>query len=62
MYKLEHSIQDKQKAKKVAPTLNRLEEIRDTWKDDFAVNQLLRKKFRHEKKEINEKRVRVVCN
>jgi len=52
MYKLEHGTQDKSKARKKAPTLTRLEEMRDTWKDDFALNQIVRKKFRMEKKDI----------
>ena len=59
MYKLEHNAEDKVKVNKLAPTLTRLEEIRDDWDDDFAVNQLLRKKFRQEKKEINDIKVNI---
>ncbi|XP_066936629.1 coiled-coil domain-containing protein 130 homolog isoform X2 [Clytia hemisphaerica] len=55
MFQLEHNAEDKVKVKKLAPTLTRLEEIRDTWDDDFSVNQKLRKKFRKEKKEIKDK-------
>ena len=57
MFQLEHNAEDKVKVKKLAPTLTRLEEIRDTWDDDFAINQKLRKKFRQEKKEIKKKEV-----
>lgn len=56
MYKLEHEVDDKLKVKKIAPTLTRLEEIRDDWKDDFAVNQLMRKKFRAERKDIQQQK------
>ncbi|XP_065069394.1 coiled-coil domain-containing protein 130 homolog [Rhopilema esculentum] len=56
MFKLEHTIEDKQKAKRSAPTLGKIREIRDVWEDDFAVNQALRKKFREEKKEINKQK------
>ena len=52
MYKLEHESKDSTKSQKVAPTLSRLEEIRHSWNDDFALNQLLRKRFRDEKKEL----------
>ena len=51
MYKLEHESKDATKSQKVAPTLSRLEEIRHSWNDDFALNQLLRNRFRDEKKE-----------
>ena len=60
MFKLEHSIEDKQKAKRAAPTLGKIQEIRDVWEDDFAVNQILRKKFREEKKEINKRKVSIL--
>ncbi|XP_065657713.1 probable splicing factor YJU2B [Hydra vulgaris] len=52
MFKLEHQSTDTSKAKKVAPTLTLLEELREDWSDDFRINQLLREKFRNEKKEI----------
>ena len=56
MFQLEHTAEDKVKVKKLAPTLTRLEEIRDSWDDDFAINQKLRRKFRQEKKEIKEEK------
>ncbi len=58
MYKLEHNILDKQKAKQKAPTLGKLRDIRDVWQDDFGINQALRRKFREEKVQINNKKVR----
>ena len=58
MFKLEHSIEDKQKAKRAAPTINQIKHIRDDWQDDYAINQLLRKKFREEKKDISRQKVR----
>ncbi|MEO0687328.1 MAG: Saf4/Yju2 family protein, partial [Cyanobacteria bacterium J06649_11] len=57
MFNLEHSTEDKVKVSKLAPTLTRLEDIRDKWDDDFAINQKLRKKFRTEKREIQDKEV-----
>jgi len=60
MFALEHNSEDKVKVNKLAPTLTKLEEIRDSWEDDFAINQRLRKKFREEKKEIREKQVCLV--
>lgn len=59
MFKLEHSIEDKQKAKRAAPTINQIKNIRDEWEDDYAISQVLRKKFREEKREISRKKVRV---
>lgn len=57
MFKLEHSIEDKHKAKRAAPTINQIRNIRDEWEDDYAISQILRKKFREEKKEINKQKV-----
>ena len=57
MFNLEHSAEDKVKVSKLAPTLTRLEDIRNSWDDDFAINQKLRRKFRTEKKEIQDKEV-----
>lgn len=59
MYKLEHESKDTKKSQKVAPALSRLEEIRHSWNDDFALNQLLRNRFRDEKKELKSDEVGV---
>ncbi|EDO42521.1 predicted protein, partial [Nematostella vectensis] len=52
MFKLEHGVEDAQKSKKAAPVLHQLQEVQSVWKDDYAANQILRKKFREEKKDI----------
>ncbi|XP_015759660.1 PREDICTED: coiled-coil domain-containing protein 130 homolog [Acropora digitifera] len=52
MYKLEHGVKDQQKSKAVQPTLDQLQEVQSVWKDDYAANQLLRKKFRVQKHEL----------
>eukprot|EP00794_Sanderia_malayensis_P008047 gene8047-8909_t len=57
MFKLEHDIIDKQEAKKKAPTLGKLRDMKDIWHDDFSVNQALRRKFRQEKKELHDKTI-----
>ena len=38
------------------PSLSELAELREDWIDEFALNQTARKKFREEKKEINQKK------
>uniref|UniRef100_A0A4W3H1K4 Probable splicing factor YJU2B n=1 Tax=Callorhinchus milii TaxID=7868 RepID=A0A4W3H1K4_CALMI len=54
MYKLEHGVQDQQKLRTAIPTLANIQEMQSPWKDDFAINSLLRRKFRDEKKELKE--------
>ncbi|XP_018421616.1 PREDICTED: coiled-coil domain-containing protein 130 [Nanorana parkeri] len=54
MYRLEHGAADKEKLQKAIPTLSELQEVQGAWKDDFALNSLLRSKFREEKKQIRE--------
>ncbi|KAJ3411888.1 hypothetical protein HDV05_001523 [Chytridiales sp. JEL 0842] len=57
MYKLEHGIADVQKAKEAAPVLSQLQDVNDKyWKDPFALSQKLRKRFRDEKKEIQQQK------
>ncbi|XP_063229657.1 coiled-coil domain-containing protein 130 homolog [Bacillus rossius redtenbacheri] len=56
MFKLEHGEGDKGQAKKVAPALGRLASLRDSiWRDDYAANCALRKKFRECKSEMTAK-------
>lgn len=50
MYHLEHNVQDKHKAVDVAPVLNQLETDRQSYKDDFTLNQIARKHFREAKR------------
>jgi len=52
MFKLEHGVEDKQKSKEALPTLEQLKEVQSIWSDDYAANQLLRKRFREEKQEL----------
>uniref|UniRef100_A0A5S6QFL2 Coiled-coil domain-containing protein 130 homolog n=1 Tax=Trichuris muris TaxID=70415 RepID=A0A5S6QFL2_TRIMR len=52
MYKLEHGELDQAKLKSVAPELERLRQFKEKWKDDFALNQELRRVFRVRKKEL----------
>jgi coiled-coil domain-containing protein 130 len=46
MFKLEHDSQDKEKLKALAPTLIELEYSKLQWKDDYALNSLMRDKLR----------------
>ncbi|XP_078501912.1 putative splicing factor YJU2B [Lissotriton helveticus] len=54
MYRLEHGTEDQQKLQKAIPTLANIQEAQSAWKDDFALNSLLRKKFRDEKKVLKD--------
>jgi len=49
-YRLEYAAQDVQRAKEVAPQLDKLIDFKEDLKDDYAMSQLVRKKFRTEKK------------
>ena len=46
MYKLEHGMKDERKAKEEVPRLSQLEKMQEAKRDDFKLNQMLRKKFR----------------
>ncbi|XP_046849103.1 probable splicing factor YJU2B [Xenia sp. Carnegie-2017] len=52
MFKLEHGEKDKKKSKAAIPGLVQIKDMQTQWKDDFGLNQMLRKKFRQEKKVI----------
>ncbi|XP_069623372.1 probable splicing factor YJU2B [Ranitomeya imitator] len=58
MYRLEHGVKDKEKLQRAAPSLSELQEAQSAWRDDFALNSLLRSKFREEKKQIQEEEER----
>ncbi|XP_073507066.1 probable splicing factor YJU2B [Phyllobates terribilis] len=58
MYRLEHGVKDKEKLQRAVPSLSELQKAQSTWKDDFALNSLLRSKFREEKKLIREEEER----
>ncbi|XP_077185917.1 putative splicing factor YJU2B isoform X2 [Paroedura picta] len=54
MYRLEHGSKDQSKLQRAVPTLQNIQEAQSAWKDDFALNSLLRQKFREEKKVLQE--------
>ncbi|XP_040271006.1 coiled-coil domain-containing protein 130 [Bufo bufo] len=58
MFRLEHGVKDKEKLQRAAPSLSELQEAQSAWRDDFAINSLLRSKFREEKKQILEEEER----
>ncbi|XP_063786245.1 probable splicing factor YJU2B [Pseudophryne corroboree] len=58
MFRLEHGVKDKEKLQRAAPSLSELQETQSAWRDDFAINSLLRNKFREEKKQIREEEER----
>jgi len=52
-YKLEHATEDKRKAvEDAAPALERLVEMMEPMRDDYKLSQIMRRKFREQKKEI----------
>eukprot|EP01118_Nematostelium_gracile_P000437 TRINITY_DN1048_c0_g1_i1.p1 TRINITY_DN1048_c0_g1~~TRINITY_DN1048_c0_g1_i1.p1 ORF type:complete len:230 (+),score=65.55 TRINITY_DN1048_c0_g1_i1:259-948(+) len=53
-YKLEQDRIHVDKVKELAPVLADLQDFNETRKDDFALNQLLRKGFRTKKKELDD--------
>ena len=46
MFNLEHVANDKEKVAKIMPTLRELEEAKSGWKDDYAINSMIRNSFR----------------
>uniref|UniRef100_A0A8D0G168 Probable splicing factor YJU2B n=1 Tax=Sphenodon punctatus TaxID=8508 RepID=A0A8D0G168_SPHPU len=58
MYRLEHGSKDQSKLQRAIPTLHSIQEAQSAWKDDFALNSLLRRKFREEKKVLKEEEER----
>ncbi|XP_053226895.1 probable splicing factor YJU2B [Podarcis raffonei] len=54
MYRLEHGSKDQSKLQRALPTLQNIQEAQSAWKDDFALNSRLRRKFREEKKVLQE--------
>ncbi|GFY35859.1 coiled-coil domain-containing protein 130 homolog [Trichonephila clavipes] len=52
MFCLEHNVNDKIKQKTILPSLQKLEESKEIWKDDYLLNKALRQQFREKKKEI----------
>ncbi|XP_076977753.1 putative splicing factor YJU2B [Tamandua tetradactyla] len=58
MFRLEHGEADRSTLKKALPTLSHIQEAQSAWKDDFALNSMLRRKFREKKKAIKEEEER----
>ncbi|XP_062454456.1 probable splicing factor YJU2B [Rhea pennata] len=54
MYRLEHGVADRAVLQRAVPTLASLQEAQSAWKDDFALNSMLRRRFREEKKTLRE--------
>ncbi|XP_074166986.1 putative splicing factor YJU2B [Sminthopsis crassicaudata] len=54
MFRLEHGTTDQSKLQKAIPSLSNIQEAQSAWKDDFALNSMLRRKFREKKKAIKE--------
>ncbi|XP_074990338.1 putative splicing factor YJU2B isoform X1 [Calonectris borealis] len=54
MFRLEHGAADRAALQRAAPTLASLQEAQSAWKDDFALNSRLRRRFREEKKTLRE--------
>ncbi|NXA57163.1 CC130 protein, partial [Nothocercus julius] len=54
MFRLEHGAADRAVLQRAVPTLGALQEAQSAWKDDFALNSLLRRRFREEKKTLRE--------
>lgn len=46
MFRLEHGEADRGTLQRALPTLSHLQEAQNVWKDDFALNSLLRRRFR----------------
>lgn len=46
MFRLEHGVTDRGVLEAATPTLTRLQEAQDAWKDDFGLNSRLRRRFR----------------
>lgn len=58
MFRLEHGEADRNTLRKALPTLSHIQEAQSAWKDDFALNSMLRKRFREKKKAIQEEEER----
>ncbi|XP_040306034.1 putative splicing factor YJU2B isoform X1 [Herpailurus yagouaroundi] len=58
MFRLEHGEADRSTLQKALPTLSHIQEAQSAWKDDFALNSMLRKRFREKKKAMQEEEER----
>ncbi|UYV73011.1 CCDC130 [Cordylochernes scorpioides] len=55
MFQLEHGVEDKSVLKSAAPAIAEISEIQERMRDDYSLNQLLRKQFRAKKKELQKR-------
>lgn len=58
MFRLEHGAADRGTLQKALPTLSHIQEAQSAWRDDFALNSLLRRRFREKKKAQREEEQR----
>lgn len=58
MFRLEHGEADRGALRKALPTLSHIQEAQSAWKDDFALNSTLRRRFREKKKALQEEEQR----
>ncbi|XP_054984367.1 probable splicing factor YJU2B [Sorex araneus] len=58
MFRLEHGAADRGTLQKALPTLSHIQEVQSAWRDDFALNSLLRRRFREKKKAQQEEEQR----
>ncbi|XP_005381116.1 PREDICTED: coiled-coil domain-containing protein 130 [Chinchilla lanigera] len=58
MFRLEHGEADRSSLRKAIPTLSHIQEAQSAWKDDFALNSMLRRHFREKKKAAQEEEER----
>lgn len=58
MFRLEHGEADRGTLRKALPTLSHIQEAQSAWKDDFALNSTLRRRFREKKKALQEEEQR----
>ncbi|MBZ3875772.1 Coiled-coil domain-containing protein 130 [Sciurus carolinensis] len=58
MFRLEHGEADRSTLRRALPTLSHIQEAQSAWKDDFALNSMLRRRFREKKKAIQEEEER----
>ncbi|KAM4887145.1 putative splicing factor YJU2B isoform 1-T1 [Thomomys bottae] len=58
MFRLEHGEADRSTLKKALPSLSLIQEAQSAWKDDFALNSMLRRRFREKKKAMQEEEER----
>ncbi|XP_012889668.1 PREDICTED: coiled-coil domain-containing protein 130 isoform X1 [Dipodomys ordii] len=58
MFRLEHGEADRSTLKKALPSLSLIQEAQSAWKDDFALNSMLRRRFREKKKAMREEEER----